>query len=121
MALAVGLAAACHRTGNEEGNVVLASQVAPDPPRVGPGELTLTLTDRATGRPARGAAVRVEADMSHPGMKPVLATAREAAPGRYLAALGFTMAGDWVVLVDARWPDGRTLHRQLDVRGVRPR
>jgi hypothetical protein len=59
--------------------------------------------------------------MSHPGMKPVLATAREVAPGQYEAALELTMAGDWYLLVEARLRDGRTLHRQIDLRGVRPR
>jgi hypothetical protein len=29
------------------------------------------------------------------------------------------MAGDWVILLDATLPDRRTVHRQLDLRGVR--
>jgi hypothetical protein len=82
--------------------------------------VSLTLTGTA-GSPVEGAAVRLEANMSHPGMKPVLAAAREVAPGRYEAALEFTMAGDWYLLLDARLPDGRTLHREVQIPGVRSR
>jgi hypothetical protein len=54
-------------------------------------------------------------------MKPVFATAREVAPGRYEAPVELTMAGDWVISVDARLRDGRSFERQLELRGVRPR
>jgi hypothetical protein len=54
-------------------------------------------------------------------MQPVSASARETAPGRYEARLQLTMAGDWFVLVEARLSDGRTLRRQVDLPGVRPR
>lgn len=93
--------------------------VAPDPPATGPATFSLRLTDTAAGRPVAGAAVRLEGNMSHPGMKPAFGTAREVAPGRYEAPLDFTMAGDWFVLVEARLRDGRTLERQVEVRGVR--
>jgi YtkA-like protein len=93
--------------------------VAPDPPATGPAMFSLTLTDTAAGRPVAGAAVRLEGNMSHPGMKPVFGAAREVAPGRYEAPLDFTMAGDWYVLVEATLTDGRTLQRQVDIRGVR--
>lgn len=63
--------------------------------------------------------MKVEGNMAHPGMAPVLAEAREVAPGRYESSMQFTMAGDWIVLVDARLRDGRTVHRELQVQGVR--
>jgi hypothetical protein len=63
--------------------------------------------------------VRLEGGMSHAGMEPVFATAREVEPGRYEAPLELTMAGDWLVLVDATLRDGRALRRQLKVPGVR--
>jgi hypothetical protein len=53
-------------------------------------------------------------------MRPVFAEATEAGPGRYRAALEFTMAGDWVVLVHLTLPDGSRVERQFDVKGVRP-
>jgi YtkA-like len=58
--------------------------------------------------------------MTHPGMQPVFATAREVAPGRYEAPVELTMAGDWVISVDARLRDGRRFEQQFELRSVRP-
>jgi hypothetical protein len=54
-------------------------------------------------------------------MQPVFATAREVAPGRYEAPVELTMAGDWVISVDARFRDGRRFEQQLELRNVRVR
>jgi hypothetical protein len=102
-------------------NVSLDLRIFPDPPVAGPVRVSLVLADGATGRPVQGAAVRLEGNMSHAGMRPVFAAAREVAPGTYEAPLELTMGGDWFLLVDATLPDGGTLHRQLDLPGVRPR
>lgn len=56
------------------------------------------------------------ADMTHPGMVPVVVKASETAPGRYEGELSWTMAGDWVVLFSARWPDGRRAEGRAPVR-----
>jgi hypothetical protein len=122
--LFLGLAAGllpigCRPPAGTAPEIAMEWTVAPDPPAIGPATFSLTLTDTAAGRPVAGAAVRLEGNMSHPGMKPVFGTAREVAPGRYEAPLDFTMAGDWFVLVEARLRDGRTLQRQADVRRVR--
>lgn len=98
--------------------VTLDWTITPDPPAAGPVRLSLTLTD-ASGQPVPGAEVRLEGNMSHPGMRPVFASAREVSPGTYEAPLELTMGGDWFLLVDARLPDGGTLHRQVDLPGVR--
>jgi hypothetical protein len=58
--------------------------------------------------------------MSHPGMQPVFADVYEVGRGRYRAPLHFTMAGDWVLLVSGRLPDGRSVERRIEVAGVRP-
>jgi hypothetical protein len=84
---------------------------------VGPATLSLSLAEGA--RPVEEAEVKIEGNMAHPGMAPVLAEAREVSPGRYESTLQLTMAGDWIVLVDARLRDGRAVHRELQVRGVR--
>lgn len=83
--------------------------------------VSLTLADAKTAHPIEGAEVRLEGNMSHPGMKPVFGAAREVAPGKYEAALEFTMGGDWFILVDAKLRDGRALQKQVDVAGVRSR
>jgi hypothetical protein len=62
----------------------------------------------------------VEADMSHPGMSPVFAEAKETAPGSYRTTVDFNMGGDWVVLLHIKLADGRKIERQVDVKGVQP-
>lgn len=87
--------------------------------RVGPVTITLKLADAAS-KPLTGAHIAIEADMSHPGMSPGFAEAKEAEPGRYQAHLEFQMAGDWVILLHITLPGGKKLERQIDVRDVRP-
>jgi hypothetical protein len=89
----------------------------PERPKVGMATATVKLAD-ADGQPVRGARVKLEGNMNHAGMRPVLAEAKEAGPGEYRADLEFTMGGDWFVLIDARLADGRQLRRKIDVPGV---
>jgi hypothetical protein len=93
--------------------------ISPVPPQVGPIAVGLRLIDR-DGKPASGARITLEADMSHPGMAPVFGEATETAPGQYQSLLKFGMAGDWIVLLHVRLLDGQTLERQFNVSGVRP-
>jgi len=102
-------------------SISLDWRVFPDPPAAGPVRVSLVLVDGATGRPVQGAAVKLEGTMSHPGMQPVFGTAREVSPGNYEAPLELTMGGDWFLLIDAKLPDGGSLHRQVDLPGVRSR
>ena len=95
-------------------------RVEPQPARQGPSTVTVGLTG-TDGRPLTGASVRLEGNMSHAGMVPVFAEAKETEPGRYRAPLEFTMGGDWFIIVTATWPDGRKLERQVPVLGVKPR
>jgi hypothetical protein len=99
----------------------VAWELAPDPPAMGESTFFFTLTDSTTGSPVAGATVRLEGNMNHAGMKPVFSTAREIAPGQYEAPIEFTMGGDWFVSLEATLADGRVLHRQVDVPGVRAR
>ncbi|HEV2843936.1 MAG TPA: FixH family protein [Thermoanaerobaculia bacterium] len=120
--LAVCLAGAgCQPPSKDNPDIALEWSIQPDPPFVGPAKASLTLTDAKAGRPVEGAEVRLEGNMAHAGMKPVFSTAREVAPGRYEAPLDFTMGGDWFILIDATLRDGRTLQKQVDLRGVRSR
>lgn len=98
--------------------ISLAWTASPSPPAVGPLTLVLTLTDGT--QPVAGAEVRLEGTMTHPGMAPVPAAARETSPGSYEARMDLSMAGDWIVLIEARLADGRTLKRQIELPGVRP-
>jgi hypothetical protein len=94
--------------------------VSPSRPEVGrPATVSLKLIDFLASKPVSGARIQLEGNMTHPGMPPVFAEAKETEPGSYRATLEFTMAGDWVVLVHAALPDGRKVERQFDVKGVR--
>ena len=78
----------------------------------------LELSD-LSAKPVQGAAIVLEAVMSHAGMAPVFGGSTEVAPGRYNGNLAFTMAGDWVVLLHIRLANGTKAERQLEVKGVR--
>lgn len=110
-------AAACHRPA-PAADLTLDWTLAPSPPVVGPAVLTLRCVD-GDGRPVRGATLRVEGHMSHPGMAPVLATATERDEGTYEAELELTMRGDWILLVSGSLPNGETLDRRIEVPNVR--
>jgi YtkA-like len=111
---------ACGRGSGGTGGSDLdfSSTLEPAAATVGPATLTVRLRD--TGRAVTGAAVRLEAHMSHPGMAPVLADATERTPGVYELSFHFTMPGDWVLLVSASLSNGRRVERRVDVPGVRP-
>jgi YtkA-like len=111
--------AGCHRPVASSALVTIEHQISPEPVRVGSATIVLKLAD-ASAKPVTGAQIAIEADMSHPGMSPLFSEAKETESGRYEAHLQFQMAGDWVILLHVRLPDGNTLQRQIDVRGVRP-
>ena len=67
-----------------------------------------------------GATLRLEAHMTHPGMAPALADAVERSPGRYETTVHFSMAGDWVVLLKGRLPNGSPIDHRIDVGPVHP-
>jgi hypothetical protein len=113
------LGGACHRPSQAR-DLTFESTLTPRRAAVGrPSLLELRVLD-AGGRPALGAHLRVEAQMSHPGMAPFLATATERGNGMYEVALKFTMAGDWIVLVTGSLSNGDAVEYRVDVPGVRP-
>jgi hypothetical protein len=107
----------CARGMQDLPDVGVDLSIEPDPPQMGPATVTVILTG-ADGQPVQGAQMEIEGNMSHAGMVPVLAVARETAPGHYQAELEFTMVGDWFMLVRADLADGRSMERKIDVPGV---
>lgn len=116
---AILLMGGCSRQVDPQPLITIEQQISPEPVRVGPATITFKLAD-AAGKPVTGATIAVEADMSHAGMSPRFADAKEVDSGRYQVHLEFPMAGDWVILLHVTLPDGKKLERQIDVRGVRP-
>jgi len=113
------IAVGCRGLTEPTPDVRVEHEISPCPPRVGSNTVNLKLTDFAASKPLSGARVRLEGNMTHAGMTPVFADAKEVGPGRYRATLELTMGGDWVVLVHVVRPDGRQVERQVDVKGVR--
>ncbi|MCM3871661.1 MAG: FixH family protein [Pyrinomonadaceae bacterium] len=110
--------AACNKPTESSSAVTIEFEVTPQPVRVGPATLTLRIAD-ASRQPVTGASIALEGIMSHAGMSPVFAHAKETEPGRYLATLDFNMAGDWTILTRITLAGGQKLERHLDVKGVR--
>lgn len=109
----------CHRATESPSPIGIDFEFAPRPPHVGPVTLSLNLAD-VDARPVTGAKVMLEGDMSHPGMAPVFAEAREIGSGLYQAHLDFKMAGDWIILAHIKLVNGRLLEHQLELPGIRP-
>lgn len=88
--------------------------IEPSPPAVGPGTVAATLND-PEGQPVDGAHLEIEANMSHAGMVPVLASTTESRTGHYRVPLQWTMAGDWYVDLKFTLPDGSRVVRRYPV------
>ena len=109
---------ACNKPTESASAVTIEHEITPQPVRVGPATLTLSGAD-ASRQPVTGASITLEGNMSHAGMSPVFAQAKETEPGRYQAIVDLTMAGDWIILTHITLAGGQKLERQLDVKGVR--
>jgi hypothetical protein len=120
--LAAAAAAGCARpgVGPEDDGVRVTMEITPQPPAAGKVSATIRILD-AEGHPLPATTVELEANMTHPGMKPSFATARLEPPDRWLAELELSMGGDWVVAVEARLEDGRIVRRALPLPGVESR
>lgn len=91
----------------------------PDDPRVGPAPVTVFLLEEGEG--VEGAAVEVTGTMTHAGMAPIVARADPVEPGLYRAeGFQFSMAGDWILMIDATLADGRTRSAETVVSVRRP-
>ena len=97
--------------------VRIEHEVTPQPAKVGAMTINLRLSDK-TGRAVEGASIRIEGDMTHPGMPPTVADAAEVAPGLYRGQLELSMAGDWVVVSHITLQSGETMVDQFDLQGV---
>jgi YtkA-like len=112
-------APACQRQRNNSPNLALAHEISPQPPRVGPVTITLRINE-TSGAAVAGAHLILEGNMSHAGMSPVFAEAKETEPGRYRSIMELSMAGDWNVTVHVTLPDSRKLDHEFEIRGVEP-
>lgn len=110
-------AGACNRPEAPQPTVDFAVEVTPSPPRTGDATVTILMTG-ADGEPITGAAVKVEGNMNHAGMKPSFADLTASEPGKYTGTLKFTMGGDWFLLIHATLGDGARVTHRVDIAGV---
>jgi hypothetical protein len=109
------LAQACRHQSEAVSGLTLTHEVSPQPPRVGQVTITLRVAD-ASGKPVTGVNIKLEGNMTHAGMTPVLAGAKENGPGRYSSTMELSMAGDWYFVVHMTLSDGRKLERQFEIK-----
>ena len=110
----------CRLETSDSLDVQIEMTMIPSVPTVGSSDVTLRLTN-TEGSPLRGAALQLEGNMNHAGMKPTFGELEEVDPGIYSGTLEFTMGGDWFILVTGHMPDGGTIARTLNVPGVKSR
>ncbi|MFL7839735.1 MAG: FixH family protein [Candidatus Promineifilaceae bacterium] len=96
-------------------NVQMNLTAIPFPAAVGQSRLVIRVTDLA-GQPVSDAALSVKGDMTHAGMVPVLAEVKGGdEEGYYNVPFEWTMAGDWVVTVEATLDDGTRAKERFDL------
>jgi hypothetical protein len=118
VAWAAAAAAACRPNPSDQ--IDASWTLDPSPPSVGtPLVARIMLHDRSQ-TPVVGARLRLEGQMSHPGMMPVVADLTERGGGVYEARMQLTMAGDWILVVTGELRDGTRIVKQIDLAGVRP-
>jgi YtkA-like protein len=113
------LSEACAKRQQRSAELSFAYEISPQPPRVGPVTIVLRVTD-FSGAPFTGAHLDIEGNMSHAGMAPVFAGAKEIEPGRYRAVLDLSMAGDWTVTAHVTWSTNRKADYVFELNGVEP-
>jgi hypothetical protein len=81
--------------------------------------ITLNIKE-TSGAPVAGAHLALEGNMSHAGMVPAFAEAKELEPGRYQSAMELPMAGDWHITVHVTLSDSRKRDHEFEIKGVEP-
>jgi len=113
--LLVGSSCARASQQDESADVQIKLAPIPFPAIIGDSRLVVQIADD-TGSPIDDAHMAVKGSMSHAGMVPVLADVEGGGKdGVYNVPFEWTMAGDWIVTVDVRLPDGTVAEEQFDI------
>ena len=95
-------------------NAQIRLTAIPFPAAVGESRLVILILDLA-GQPLSDASLSIKGDMTHAGMVPVLAEAQGGdADGYYNVPFEWTMAGDWIVTVEAVLSDGTRAKKRFE-------
>jgi hypothetical protein len=112
------LTPACSRQSSlddQAGEIAVDISFDPNPPVVGAGVIFLQVQDERS-QPIEDLNIDVKGDMTHAGMTPVFGDSVHEGDGLYIVPFEWTMAGDWIIQVNAELPDGILLDRSFDVR-----
>jgi hypothetical protein len=107
----------CSRKGAD---ITVNWNVQPPRPAAGAEIVVQLRVVTADAAPVTGAKLQCAAQMSHPGMTPVIAAVVERGPGLYEARLQFSMAGDWILVAAGELPDGQRIESSFRVPDVQP-
>ncbi|MGZ3789851.1 MAG: FixH family protein [Bacteriovorax sp.] len=77
-----------------------------------PVTFTFHLKDRQN-RPIEDASISIEANMNHPGMTPIEASATHDQNGFYKTSFKLTMEGDWILFLTIKRPNGVIIKKEL--------
>lgn len=117
MALIVLVGSSCGRASQEtaRSDIQIKMTAIPFPAAIGESRLVIQVMDNL-GRPIDDASLIIKGDMTHVGMVPVLAEVDGGdAEGVYNVPFEWTMAGDWVVTVEALLADGLRAKERFDI------
>lgn len=107
----------CARVSQQDDSADIQIRLAPIPfpPVIGDSRLVVQIADKS-GSPIDDAHMAVKGSMSHAGMAPVLAEVEGGGKeGVYNVPFEWTMAGDWIVIVDVQLADGSRAQERFDI------
>jgi hypothetical protein len=107
----------CSRKGAD---VTVTWSVQPPRPSAGVEIVVRLKIKTADAAPVTGAKMRFTAQMSHPGMAPIIGTVVERGAGVYETRLQLSMAGDWILVASGDLPDGQRIESSFRVSDVQP-
>lgn len=98
------------------GNISVATQFSPDPPKQGPERITVTVKDTA-GNPVKGASVKIMSKMPTMSMDGPTLTATDNGDGTYAAQTNLNYATQWTFDIAVLAPGkSGTVHVTQDVK-----
>ena len=117
MLAACCILAGCSRKGAD---ITVHWNVQPPRPSAGVTVVVQLKVVNADAAPVSGAKLQCAAQMSHPGMAPLVATVVERGPGLYEARFQFSMAGEWILIASGELPGGQRIESSFRVPDVQP-
>lgn len=110
----------CYEASRRGTEVEAWCETVPYPPHVGPVTVSCWF-ERPEGGALLASEVRLEANMTHPGMQPVLAELSPTGDSLYQGFITLTMSGDWYFTLRGLTADGQRFESTVSVPGVRAR